>query len=56
VLLAGIGGAVAGNVAAWSQAIQTGADVPFTAGTILIPAIPAVLATLLALFARSPRP
>jgi hypothetical protein len=39
---------------AWGQATVTGQHVAFTAGNILIPAIPVVLTQLLALFQTPP--
>ncbi len=54
VILATVGGAVAGNVSGWGQAVTGGHHVHFTVGTILVPAIPGILATLLALFTKPP--
>lgn len=55
ILLATLGGGVAGNVASWAAAVSGGQHVPFTVGTILAPAVPGILTTLLALFTHRPQ-
>ena len=36
----------------WASSVQSGQDIPFTAGNILVPAIPALITTLAALFSN----
>lgn len=36
----------------WASSVQTGNDIPFTAANIVIPAIPALITTLAALFSN----
>lgn len=45
---------VAVSLGAWGQAAMSGTHVAFTAGNVLVPAIPVVLAQLLALFQQPP--
>ena len=36
----------------WASSVQTGHDIPFTVGNILVPAIPVLITTLAALFSN----
>ncbi len=49
------GGGVLGNVAAWGHEALAGHHIPFTAGTILVPALPGMVAALGALFTHRPQ-
>ncbi len=53
-LLATIGGAFAGTIGQWANTYFTGGHEPFTAKTIVIPAVMTIVSTILALFTKSP--
>ena len=55
ILLATLGGAFAGTVGSWSSETVAGHHVPFTVGTIVVPAVVTVIPTLLALFTKRPQ-
>lgn len=52
VILFTVAGAVTPQVSAWVQCVQQGGHCPFTAGTVLLPAVPALVVTLAALFSN----
>lgn len=54
VLFATILAPVAVSLGNWGQNSMNGQHIPFTAGTILIPAVPVLLASLLHLFQTPP--
>ncbi len=54
VLLTIAGGSLAGSVGGWAGNVAQGTSVPFTAGTILLPAGMAALSSLFALFVKPP--
>ena len=54
VLLATIGGALAGTVGQWANTTMSGGHEAFTTHTILFPALATILSTLLALFTEKP--
>lgn len=54
ILLAAAGAGLAGTVGSWSHDFMAGVHHPFTAGTILVPVIPTLIATLAALFVKPP--
>jgi hypothetical protein len=44
--------AFAPAMANWANSVQTGHDIPFTVGNIVVPAIPVLITTLAALFSN----
>ncbi len=55
ILLATLGGGLAGTLGQYSTEAMQGHHVAFTAGNIVVPAIAAALPTVLALFTRRPQ-
>jgi hypothetical protein len=52
MLLFGAVSAFAPTLSNWATSVQTGHDIPFTIGNIVIPAIPTFIITLAALFSN----
>jgi hypothetical protein len=52
ILLFSTVSAFAPSLANWASSVQTGHDIPFTVGNIVIPAIPVLITTLAALFSN----
>jgi hypothetical protein len=52
VILFTVLGSMVPPVSNWVTGVQTGHDIPFTVGNILLPAIPALVASLAALFSN----
>lgn len=52
VLLFSAYSAFAPSLGQWAESVATGAPIPFTVGTILLPAIPGLIGTLAALFSN----
>ncbi|OQW40301.1 MAG: hypothetical protein A4C66_10730 [Nitrospira sp. HN-bin3] len=52
ILLFSVVSSFAPAMANWANSVQTGQDIPFTVGNIVVPAIPTLITTLAALFSN----